>query len=631
MKNIIGKIRSYNAALNEERVNRAIDLVIEKYKETGHSPSHVIDALDLLLPLKPDEDSVIAMILHELYIQSKLSDDVVREKFGQTVLNLMVVLKKLMKLDYTQADGSLKAEVLRKAFLAMAKDLRVILIWLICRLHKLICLEKSKNKEAQIEAARIVMDVCVPLAARLGIYVLKTRLEDRAFKYLYPVEYKEINSQIQKLLKKRKNAIETIQDEMEKFLKSKNIKAEVSGRIKSISSIYRKLKKKWLNSIEDIFDIFAVRVVLPNSQQSVDRLYLVLGLIHSEWKPLSSKFKDFIAVPKPNGYKSLHTVVLGLSPKDIDQPVEIQIRDEQMHREAEFGIAAHWLYKADASYNVSKTELHVDWLKAVQKLKDVFESEMIGRVDLDIFKDRIFVLTPRGEAKDLPHGSVPIDFAYALHTDLGNKCVMAKVNGVVVPLDAELKNGDVVEIIIKSDAAPKLKWLSIAKSNVAKTKIKAWFSNKNRENNIKEGRILLNNQLEKFKKPLLDQNFSIFKKYCRRNLNVSEREQLVEEVGKGAQIASDVIRKIYPYDRDLSIKQAAFGKLKPGGALADEKILIGGEAGLLFRKAACCHPKKGDSIVGYTTRGRGITIHKNNCYMLGSLDGGRIIAASWED
>lgn len=631
------KIRSYNPKFDQERVRKAYAFVLEKYKDTEGDTEYCTKVLEILLPLKPDEDTIIAVLLHDLYLLGFLDDEYVKDAFGHPVFLLLAGLKKLTELNYAENDKVSQMEVLRKMFLTMARDLRVILIWLACRLCKLenpVFMEKADK----LRIARETMNVYVPIASRLGIYRIKTQLEDLSFQYIDPVEYKSITKQVEKFGRSRKTSMEAIRYTLERFLRSKGIVAEVSGRFKSVYSIFRKLKRKGFSEVDQLYDLFAIRVILP--EETSDKLYAILGLIHSEWKPISSRFKDYIAVPKPNGYRSLHTVVLGLAPKNMDQPVEIQIRNEDMHREAEYGVASHWLYKDKK--NAFGVDYHAEWLRGLEKVHDAFEgeSEVMKGVEVDIFKDRIFVLTPRGEVKDLTVGSVPIDFAYAVHTDVGHRCVMSKVNGALVPLDYELKNGDVVEILTRKDAAPKLRWLSMVRSSFARNKIKAWFSALNKENNLREGRELINKQLERLHKSVLDQNYSVLKNYGGHVLNLSQRESLVEEVGKGAKLASDIVRKIYPYERNLQtndiVSKAASSETveekeaKMKNMVLEEQVIVGGESGLPIKIASCCMPKLGDPIVGYVARGNRITVHKNVCRLLGGLDDERMVFANWK-
>lgn len=646
MLRILGKIRAYSEdkSFDQKKVENAFNFAKDIYDEHDTEMDDPLRVLNELLELRPDEDTIIAILLHDIYLNFLVPDTLIKTKFGDSVFGLLLSLKKLLSLDYAENNKNSQVEILRKMFLTMAKDIRVILIWLASRLCLMEDLAQSRDEEYKLKMSTETMHVYVPIASRLGIYRLKTQLEDLAFKYLDSENYLLINEQVEKYGKMQKVAIDMVRDDLAKFLKQKGIESEVYGRVKNIYSIFRKLKRKNLESIDKLCDLFAIRVIVPARPgvNSVDYLYTVLGLIHSEWRPISSRFKDYVAVPKPNGYKSLHTVILGLTPKDLDQPVEVQIRDTDMHREAEYGIASHWIYKGGKDTKTTNIDSRIDWIKGLEQIDDFFSSDddLLKGVSLDVFRDRIFVLTPRGEVKDLPAGSIPIDFAYSIHTDVGHHCVMAKVNSQTVSLDYELKNGDVVEIITKKEATPRLKWLSLVKSNFAKNKIKTWFSGLNHEHNLREGKILLNAQLEKFSKPPLNQSYSILKKYLGRDLTVSQRESLIEEIGKGMKLASDVAKKAYPNERlvnsDVSLIKPSKDETKTLEIGMDRQmklenqIIVGGESGLPIKIAACCKPRYGNKIVAYVTRGNRITVHKSNCRLLDSLDGERIIMATWK-
>lgn len=594
-----------------------------------------VKALDILMPMNPDEDTAIALLVKDLFLRKILDEKQVEEFFGKSVMSLVHAVTKIENLSYRENDRTAKLEVLRKMFLTMAKDIRVVLMSLVCRLNKLKnCPELSEN----VLFAKETLDLYVPIADRLGIYNIKTELEDLSFKYTNSEEHRNIAEKLKELKKSCEISIAWITKKLTDFFANRGVVVDVSGRIKGVHSIYKKLKKKGLTSPEDLYDIFAIRIVLPGKKDvlgnpQVDHIYSALGLVHGEWKPVTRRFKDYIAVPKSNGYKSLHTVVLGLAPKDMDQPVEIQIRDENMHMDSEFGVAAHWVYKENGvSANSSALKAHSDWIKGISDIRE-------GFTDLDVFNDKIFVLTPRGEVRDLPAGCTPLDFAYSVHTDVGNACVMAKVDGRVVPLDYELKNGEVVEIVTRGDGFPKLQWLSIVKSSFAKSKIKAYFSSLNRDNNIKLGRDIMNTHLERIGKPFLDQNYTVLKKYLGKNLNLSQRETLLEEIGKGGKPVHEVVKKIYPYEEAVvhSVVMPVKGIRKPKNAdlaksvIIEKQVLIGGEDGLPIKFAVCCNPKFGDHILGYVTRGNFVTVHKMDCKMIGALNYERFVSARFKN
>ncbi|PIZ76708.1 hypothetical protein COY05_00440 [Candidatus Peregrinibacteria bacterium CG_4_10_14_0_2_um_filter_38_24] len=624
---MVQKVSKKVKLFDSERFERALSLA-------KNHDACCISALDILVPMNPDEDTVIALLVKDLFLREILTEKEIEESFGKVVLDLILAVTKIETLSYKENDRTSRLEILRKMFLTMAKDIRVVLMSLACRLHKL---KDFHGVSDHVAFAKETLDLYAPIADRLGIYNVKTSLEDLSFKYTNPVEYKNVSGKLKELKKSCEISIAWIKNRLTDFFANRGVIADVSGRIKGVYSIYKKLKKKGLNSPEDLYDIFAIRVVLPEKKDllgnfQVEHLYSVLGLVHSEWRPVTRRFKDYIAVPKANGYKSLHTVVLGLAPKDMDQPVEIQIRDEKMHMDSEFGIASHWVYKQNGNSSVEALKAYSDWVKGIADIRE-------GLNDLDVFKDKIFVLTPRGEVRDLIAGSTPIDFAYSVHTDIGNRCIMSKVDAKIVPLDYELKNGEVVEIITRSDATPKLQWLSVVKSGFARNRIKAYFSSLNRDNNIKLGRDILNTYLERIGKPFLDQNYSILKRYLGKNLNLVQRETILEEIGKGGRPAHEIVKKIYPYEEavvhSVVMPAKVIKKPKKGGleqsVVIEKQVLIGGEEGLPIKFAACCEPKFGDNILGYVTRGNCVTVHKMDCKMIGALNYDRFVAAHFKN
>ncbi len=477
---LFSKIRSYNSTFDEERLFSVLSFVRDRYEETEGTIDYPFKVLDILLPLKPDEESVFVVLLYDLYSRHLIEDRNIRDLFGNGVATMLLSLRKLGNLKYSENDKSSQLDVLRKMFLVMARDLRVILIWLSLRICKMEALEYSDDVDYNCRISKETMDVYVPIAARLGVYRMKITLEDLAFKYLNSIEYEKLSKQLKIVTGDSNEMIEHIVNELQGYFLSKHVTVDVSGRLKSVYSIYRKLKSKQLDNVIDLSDLIAMRVVVSSldGEDVTDSLYLILGLIHSEWKSVSAKFKDYISVPKVNGYRSLHTVVLGLL--EGERPVEIQIRDNEMHRDAEYGAASHWIYKSGEKAVNQDVEEQVRWIKGLEKIHEKMENEMemVREVEVNIFKDRIFVLTPKGEVRDLPLGSVPIDFAYSIHTEVGNRCVLARVNGRQVSLDQPLQNGDVVEIVTAKGSTPKIEWLSMVKTDFAKRKIKGWFTRK---------------------------------------------------------------------------------------------------------------------------------------------------------
>lgn len=659
---LIDKMKGYKPALDERRVKKAFDFASqihkEQYRYSGDPYiTHPLEVTDILLSLKPDEDTVIASLLHDVYKSEHFRPQEIEKEFGKGVATLVSGLEKLNSVrsreDETQIDS------LRKMFLAMAQDLRVVLIKLADRLHNMQTLQfvhPSKRKRI----ARETLDIYAPIASRLGIYALKSQLEDLAFKYLYPEQYQEISVQLEAFGKRTGEYIQQTNERLDQFLKEHQIEGTVQGRLKSVYSIYRKLKRKNKSSVTDLFDVFAMRMVLPTAYQGeyefTGHLYQSLGLLHGQWVPLANRFKDYIAVPKPNGYQSLHTTVIGLAPKALNHPVEVQICSERMHRENEYGIASHWLYedtdavstkfqkdvflnylqKKDQSVLLDEKYLkrQLDWLKGLEKLQAEMigtgnSSELLENLKVDLFSDRIFVLTPTGEVKDLPFGATPVDFAYAVHSDVGHRCGMAKVNGSIVPLNYQLKNGEVVEIVLKPKQNPKLEWLSFVKTNIARQHIKSWFNAQDRELGFKEGKELLNKQLRRLGKSPLDEELSILRNYEGKELSLKERRKIVDSVGNGSQFANIVVKKIFS-DVFVPAEKEKVAEKKIEGP-REKRVLLGGEAGLPVRFAACCAPKEKDRIVGYVTRGHAASVHRTDCLTLTALNPARILEAKWDD
>ncbi len=581
-----------------------------------------------LVPFKVDRFTYTAGFVFPFFDAGLITEEELKELVHREVWSIIFAMQKIDELNYKENDRSSKLEIFRLMFLSMARDIRVVLLVLSKRQYLMENLSKFFSPDDAFLYAEETMNVYVPISSRLGIYRIKNKLEDLSFARLNPDVFNQIASELKDFDKRGKATTAMIKKTLEDFLLEKNVKASVSGRIKGIYSIYRKLKKKGLTSVKDIYDIFAMRIVLPqidDSDSDYEILYSVLGLIHSEWKPISSRFKDYIAVPKPNGYRSLHTVILGLAPKDEEKPVEIQLRDEVMHSEAEYGVASHWVYKEGIATYQS------EWLKRLRNVSVSLgqENEFVREVETGLFRESVFVLTPKGEVKDFSRGACVLDFAYAVHTDVGNHCLLGKVDGKVVPLGYQLKNGDVVEIVTRNNIAPKLEWLSLVKTSQAKNKIKSWFNKFNKKQNVQNGRRILNRELNKVGKPNLDQKGEILNKASRKKLNLDGREKLLEEIGKGVKLPSDVVNRLYPKAREKkSIKNHESFEILSNQL--ENKVEVGGESGLPIKFTKCCNPRMNDNIVGYVTRGNRISVHKKDCSLLTNLDSTRILTANWK-
>jgi GTP diphosphokinase / guanosine-3',5'-bis(diphosphate) 3'-diphosphatase len=659
---ILKKASTFNPYINRERLTKAYTYA-KRYNEGRYRLSgdpaivHYLSVTDILLSLRTDEDTVIAGMLHGISDMPEFNEDEFRRDFGDRVFYLISAVASLKNVKSRSA--KVEAESLRRMFVAMAKDLRVILIKLADRLNNMETISFFPvSKQKQI--AKETLDIYVPISARLGIYLIKSRLEDLAFQYLYPKQYEQLSKELGEYLLEREQTIDDIKKEVKKYLLDHNIQAEVDGRIKNLYSIYRKLKVKNHSTLRDIFDVFAVRVILPdkhdaNGEENTDHLYAVLGLIHRKWHPVAHRFKDYVALPKPNGYASLHTAVLGMSSKD-SQVTEIQIRSRRMHEEAEFGVATHWIYDANKKvlnkrtweeYSVeslvgeNETKKYVDWIQALAKLQTEFENggDLIDALKIDVFTDRIFVMTPHGDVKDLPLGSTVIDFAYSVNTDIGHKCVSAKVNGNVVPLDYQIKNGEVIEIIEGPYDDPKANWLSFVKTSLAKRKIQTYFKSLDKEKIFEEGKYLINRYLKEGNKPLLDEELTIFKKFNGKRLSMKDRCKLVEDVGSGIQSALRLLQEVFGQSFGENRKARALRpstmttnkKLLPNNVdkPADDQIFIAGETGMPYKFANCCKPKPGVPIVGYINRNHEVNIHLQRCPVLRNAMEDRVLEAFW--
>ena len=597
----------------------------EGHSRDGDAPyiQHPLQATHLMLDLKPDMEAILACLIHDVPLHKRDAFKIIEKKFGKEVVGLVHDASKLGMVQVRNYET--QVESLRKLFMALARDLRVVFIRLADRLHNMLTLDQ-REEEYRLSMAQETMDVYAPIASRLGIHQFKSRLEDLAFKYINPEEYKFLLEEVQKYAEERQGAIDEATSDLENILREEGFDATVTGRAKHIHSIHNKLKKKGIPDIGAIYDVHALRVIVPD-KEDFSHLYSVLGVIHSHWTPLPHRFKDYIAVPKPNGYRSLHTAIVWLI-ESRKKPVEIQIRTESMHEQAEYGVAAHWWYKENprVSKKVAQSEFdktlnqhkvfsklnrildqdpelrrkveklikdwgimdkeeiaeieeelsrngfgqddmvilknsrskgmimmrhkyfqdQLEWLEGMARLKTEAAKDVSERnLKLDIFKNRIFVLTPHGDVKDLPKGATPVDFAYVVHTDVGHTCAQAKVDGRIVPLDYELENGQVVEIMTRKEPKPNRYWLSFTRTAAAANKIKAWFRTSDRDHNLKEGREIMNKYLQRLGKPILDPKLTLLKSFGGKRLTQRDREEVVESVGNGSLTVGQVLRKLF--------------------------------------------------------------------------------------
>ena len=636
---LLQKIKENCTNVDLDIVNKAFNLAYEAHKEQKRESGepyiiHPIDVAVILAELGMDTSTIVAGLLHDVIEDTDYTYDDIKNIFSEEVANLVSGVTKITKMEYKSKEEQ-QADNFRKMLLAMASDIRVIIIKLADRLHNMRTL-KYMPKEKQKRISKETLDIYAPLAHRLGISKVKWELEDLCFRYLHEEEYYDLVHQISEKRVERETYIAQIIKDLYSKLEEAEIDSDIDGRPKHFYSIYRKMVTK-NKSIEQIFDLTAIRILV----NSVKDCYEVLGIVHTIYKPIPGRFKDYIAMPKPNMYQSLHTTVIGPQGKTF----EIQIRTFEMHKTAEYGIAAHWKYKeGDTSDTKGKSfENKLVWLRDMlewQKETSDAEEFMEG-FKINLFTDEIFLFTPKGVVIDLPNGATPIDFAYRIHTDIGNKCIGAKVNGKIVPLDYKLKTGQIVEILTSnSSKGPNMDWLSIAKSNQAKSKIKAWFKKAKKEENINKGKEVFEKELKKQSVHYVDiAKGESYDKFIKR-YNINCMDDLYALVGLGAIVASSFIAKLKEENLSKEEKDQILNKAIEENISKNEKkkkytsygVTVKGENNLMVRFAKCCNPVPGDDILGYITKGRGVSIHRKDCGNLNSLikeDPQKVVDVSW--
>jgi len=574
---------------------------------------HPVEVGCILAELEMDESSIAAGILHDTIEDTPYTYDFIKKEFGTEIAELVQGVTKLTRIPYTTKQ-EIQAENFRKMFLAMAKDIRVIIIKLADRLHNMRTL-KFMSKEKQLQKARETMEIYAPLAHRLGIHKIKGELEDLSFKYLDDRSYYDLAEKIAKKRREREEYINNIIEEVRKKTEEVGIKATIEGRAKHLYSIYKKMTTQ-NKTIDQIYDLFAIRLIVD----TVKDCYAALGLMHEMFKPMPGRFKDYISMPKPNMYQSLHSTVIG--PEGI--PFEIQIRTWEMHRVAEVGIAAHWKYK-EGGYSEKSYAEKLSWLRQmIEWQKEARDpDEFMENLKIDLFTDEVFVFTPKGDVKNLKAGSTPIDFAYSIHSDIGNRMIGAKVNGRIEKLDYELKNGDIVEIITSGASnGPSRDWLKIVKTSQARNKINQWFKKEKREENIEQGRDLFEKELKKnsltpsqvLKSDVID---TILRKY-----NYHSIEDMYAAMALGAITPKKVVsrfkeeyRKSLPPEEQTKVllDQIEKEKKKKSRSIPESGVVVKGIDNCLVRLSRCCNPVPGDEIIGYITRGRGVSVHRKDC------------------
>lgn len=645
---LIKELKKYHPSDELDIIVKAYDIAREAHKDQRRKSGepyiiHPICVAIILAQLEMDKETIVAGILHDVVEDTMYTVEDITRLFGEEIALLVDGVTKLTQLNYKADKVERQAENLRKMFLAMAKDIRVILIKLADRLHNMRTLEFMKP-EKQKEKARETMDIYSPIAHRLGISKVKVELDDLSLKYLEPEVYNDLSEKLDSLRVERETFIKEIVKDVSENIKDAGIEATIEGRTKHLFSIYRKMKNQ-NKTLDQIYDLFAVRIIVENDQQC----YAALGVIHEMYKPIPGRFKDYIAMPKQNMYQSLHTTLIG--PKG--QPFEIQIRTYDMHRTAEYGIAAHWKYKEgiDGKESRDNEEAKLTWLREIlewqHEMSDNKEFMSLLKSDLDLFSDSVYAFTPTGDVKNLPAGSTPIDFAYSIHSAVGNKMVGARVNGKLVTIDYQIQNGDRIEIITSQNSkGPSRDWLNIVKSTQAKNKINQWFKREFKEENIARGKELVLTYAKNKGIPIYDILKPEYQEKCLRKYGFRDWDALLASIGHGGLKEGQIVNKLYESYKKKNIEnmtnKQVIEQLEENNIKAQENsgskshkksgIIVEGIDDLAVRFSKCCSPVPGDEIIGFVTRGRGISIHRTDCVNIMNLpaeDRKRFIEAEW--
>ena len=644
-KELITSVRKYHPSADISMIEKAYAVASEAHKDQKRKSGepyiiHPLCVAIILADLELDKETIVAGLLHDAVEDTWMTYEEVEKEFGSEVALLVDGVTKLGQLSYAADKVEVQAENLRKMFLAMAKDIRVILIKLADRLHNMRTLQYMRPEKQQ-EKARETMDSYAPIAMRLGISKIKVELDDLSLKYLKPDVYYDLVEKVALRKSVREEFVGKIVQQVKKHMEDANIKAQVDGRVKHFFSIYKKMVNQD-KTIDQIYDLFAVRILVD----TVKDCYAALGVIHEMYKPIPGRFKDYIAMPKPNMYQSLHTTLIGPN----GQPFEIQIRTFEMHRTAEYGIAAHWKYKesSDGKVPVKKSEEEkLNWLRQIlewqRDMSDNREFMSLLKNDLNLFADNVYCFTPQGDVKNLPTGSTPIDFAYSVHSAVGNKMVGARVNGKLVPIEYQIKNGDRIEIITSQNSqGPSRDWLKIVKSTQAKNKINQWFKKELKEDNILKGKEMLAQYAKNkgFKITLYTK--TPYQEAVMRKYGFRDWDSVLAAIGHGGLKEGQVFNKLVEaYDKEnkknLTDEQVLEAATENQEKLHITKnkggIIVRGIHDVAVRFSKCCSPIPGDEIVGFVTRGRGITIHRTDCINvlnMSELDRSRLIEAEWQ-
>ena len=640
IKDVITEMKKHNRKSDSKLIMRAYNYAVahhgdQKRKSGEPYIIHPVHVAYILSTLGLDDATICAALMHDLAEDTDVTIEDISKEFSPEIAEMVNGVTKLGKINYVSAEEQ-QVENYRKMFLAMGKDIRVILIKLADRLHNMRTLKYLK-RDRQIAISKETMDLYAPLANRLGVYSLKWELEDLAFKYLYPEEFRELVEGIDKKREERLKFIDEIKEEIRVNLKKEKIEGEITGRAKHLYSIYRKMQRD-NKTLDQIYDLFALRILV----NSVKDCYAALGVVHELYTPMPGRFKDYIAVPKPNMYQSLHTTLIGPN----GTPFEVQIRTYNMHRIAEFGIAAHWAYKESSFFkgkkaNVVVTDDKLAWIReSLEWQKDMQDpQEFMKTLKTELFEDEVYVFTPKGEIKTLPKGSTPIDFAYMIHAEVGNKMVGCKINSKMMPIVTKLKSGDIVEIITNDNSkGPSRDWLKFVQSTAAKTKIQQWFKKNEKQQNIAKGKDLIEKEIKRI--GMAEEDLFVQKYYtpALQRYGFKTLDDMYAAVGFGSITANKIIARTLEEYRKFHQEENVEEKiveLQEAPKIKSSKtgIIVKGIDNCLVRLSKCCNPVPGDEIIGYITRGRGVTVHRKDCKNVKDLlqDEGRIIDVYWDE
>lgn len=640
IEGIIAAVKKYEPKANTRLIRRAYDLAKAAHKgQTRVSGEeyiiHPLHVAQILTELHIDDVTISAALLHDVVEDTIYTNEQIADMFGEEVAMIVDGVTKLGRIKYKSKE-EVQLENYRKMFLAMAKDIRVIMVKLADRLHNMRTL-KYMREDKQKRIAKETIEIYAPLANRLGISNIKWELEDLCLRYLEPETYYDLVENVKQKRRERQAFIDTSIEQIREKLDEANIKADINGRAKHFYSIYKKMKRD-NKSISEIYDLSAIRVLV----ESVKDCYGVLGVIHAMWKPIPGRFKDYIAMPKSNGYQSLHTTVMTRG-----YPLEIQIRTYKMHQVSEYGVAAHWKYKeaGKGATAGNAVDQKMNWLRQMVNLQRELSDpkEYFEALKVDIFSDEVFVFTPKGDVVDLPKGSNPIDFAYRIHTEVGHHCVGAKVNGKMVQLEYKLKNGDIVSVVTnKANNGPSRDWLNIVASSETRSKIRSWFKKERREENIERGMELIKGEAKRLgyaPKELIKEGRLL---EVAKKLNILSEDDLLAALGYGGITVHGIMTKLIelhkkelkantPVDVSKMLSELKQPQHNGKKSKSSHGVLVEGESGLLVRLARCCNPIPGDPITGYVTRGRGVSVHRSDCpNVLKDTDFSRMIEVGWD-